>query len=118
MKRIFLFLMINLMVMVTIGVLCSVFGIDRYFVGGEVDVSQLMAFSAVVGFSGSFISLLMSKTIAVMTTGAKVIARPETAEEIWLVETVDRMSPFTKAIPTLLRRARLKIRLWSPFRRD
>lgn len=88
MKRIFLFLMINLMVMVTIGILCSVFGIDRYFVGGEVDVSQLMAFSAVVGFSGSFISLLMSKTIAVMTTGAKVIVRPETTEEIWLVETV------------------------------
>lgn len=88
MKRVFLFLLVNLLIMLTIGVLCSVLGVDRYFVGQEIEVPQLMAYSAVVGFAGSFVSLLMSKTIAATLTGAKIIKTPETAQEAWLVETV------------------------------
>ena len=94
MKRLVLFLATNIAVVVVLGIVMEVFGIqgvlDEQGVG--LDVQSLLIISAVIGMSGSFISLAMSKSMAKWTTGAQVIEQPRTAEEQWLVETVRRQA--------------------------
>ena len=90
MKRIVLFLLTNIAVMLTLGIvlsiLMSVLGIQRQSMGG------LLLMAGVFGFGGAFISLLMSKWIAKRSTGAYVIEQPRNATEQWLVETVRRQA--------------------------
>ncbi|USE69243.1 protease HtpX [Pseudoalteromonas maricaloris] len=86
MKRVILFLITNLAVMLVLGivlsVLMSVFGISsRSYTG-------IMVIAAVFGFGGSFISLYMSKWIAKKSTGAHIIEQPRNETEHWLVSTV------------------------------
>ncbi len=91
-KRISLFILTNLAIIVALNVVMAVLaGL------GIVDASQalgsygpLMLFSVVAGFAGSFLSLLASKWIAKWTTGAKVIESPRTDAERWLLDTVAR----------------------------
>jgi heat shock protein HtpX len=92
MKRILLFLATNLAVMLVLSVTVRLLGLDRFFSDGELDLGTLMAFSLVVGFTGSIISLLLSKTMARWSTGAHVIDAPRTAEEAWLASTVARLA--------------------------
>ena len=91
-KRIGLFLCINFVMMLTIGFLTHLFGFDRWLTNEGIDYNQLLGFSAVWGFAGSVISLLMSKTMAKMMVGAKVIVEPRTEEERWLVKTVSDLA--------------------------
>lgn len=84
MKRIFLFLATNIAVLVVINIVLAVLGINSR--GGA---GSLLAYSAVVGFTGSIISLLMSKFIAKQSVGAEVIDTPRTEEEAWLLNTVE-----------------------------
>lgn len=90
MKRIVLFLLTNLAVMLVLSVVLSiifkVFGIDRSSMGG------LLVLAAVFGFGGSFISLAMSKWMAKRSTGAVVIEQPRNATEQWLMSTVARQA--------------------------
>ncbi|KKL01476.1 protease HtpX [Rheinheimera mesophila] len=90
MKRIVLFLITNLAVMLVLSIVLSivfkVFGIDNRSMGG------LLIFAAVFGFGGSFISLAMSKWMAKRSTGAVVITEPANATEHWLVNTVQRQA--------------------------
>ena len=90
MKRIVLFLITNLAVMLVLSIVLSivfkVFGIDNRSMGG------LLIFAAVFGFGGSFISLAMSKWMAKRSTGAVVITEPSNATEHWLVSTVQRQA--------------------------
>ena len=95
MKRIVLFLITNLAVVLVLSVVLRVFGLDRVVEANGIDVGGLLAFSFVVGFTGAIISLLMSKTMAKYSTGAQVITQPATEAEAWLVETVRRLA--TKA---------------------
>ncbi|PWF47765.1 protease HtpX [Massilia glaciei] len=88
MKRIVLFLVTNLAVMLVLSIVLSVLGIGRGVSGAGIDVGSLLVFSAVVGFTGSIISLLLSKTMAKWSTGARVIATPANSTELWLVNTV------------------------------
>src|SRR5882757_114449 len=88
MKRIALFVLTNLAIVVMLGVVTSVLGVDRYLTARGLDVGMLLAFSAVIGFGGAFFSLLISKPIAKWTTGARVIQQPSNAMESWLIETV------------------------------
>ena len=94
MKRIALFVLTNLAIMLvlvlTLTVLSSVFGITFNLGGQTLNVGSLAVFSLVVGFTGAFISLLLSKSMAKWTTGARVIAQPANAMEAWLVDTVRR----------------------------
>jgi heat shock protein HtpX len=94
MKRIALFVLTNLAIMVvlvlTLTVLSAVFGINFNLGGRTLDVGSLAIFSLVVGFAGAFISLLMSKPMAKWTTGARVISQPSNAMEAWLLDTVRR----------------------------
>ena len=94
MKRIFLFLMTNLAVMVVLGVTLNILGINRFITAEGLDMTQLLAFSAVVGFTGSIISLLVSKPMAKWSTGARVInpAAPANSTEAWLVDTVHQLA--------------------------
>ena len=63
MKRIALFLATNIAVMVVIGLITSIFGLNRFIGPNGVDVATLMGYSLVVGFAGATISLLMSKIV-------------------------------------------------------
>ena len=91
MKRIFLFLATNIAVLVVISIVLRVLGIDQAM-AGRGGTGPLLAFSAVVGFTGAFISLLMSKFIAKMSTGARVITGSEGETQAWLVETVRKLA--------------------------
>jgi heat shock protein HtpX len=96
MKRIVLFILTNLAVMLVLSVVLRLLGLDRMMLSQTgVSYGGLLAFSAVVGFTGAIISLLMSKTMAKMSTGAHVITQPANDAEAWLVETVRRLA--TKA---------------------
>ena len=88
MKRIFLFLATNLAVMLVLGVVISVFGLNRYLTAYGINYSALMVFSLVVGFTGAIISLLMSKRMAKWTMGLTMISQPRNADEAWIVQTV------------------------------
>ena len=92
MKRIFLFLMTNLAIMLVLSVTVRLLGADQYLTKQGLDLTSLLVFAAIFGFGGSFISLLMSKWIAKRSTGAQVITEPRTEAEHWLIETVRRQS--------------------------
>ncbi|OIR02302.1 protease HtpX [mine drainage metagenome] len=93
MKRIFLFILTNLAVLVVINFTLRLLGVDRVLdQSGGINFSALMVMSAVIGFSGSIISLLMSKWMAKMSVGARVIESPQDPTERWLVETVRRQA--------------------------
>lgn len=91
MKRILLFVMTNVAVMVVLGIVTSLFGLNR-FAGPNMQVGQLMIYSLVIGFTGAIISLLMSKPMAKMSMGVKIINQPANADEAWIVETVRRLA--------------------------
>jgi len=92
MKRIFLFIATNVAVLVVISVVLRVLGVDSVLArnGSSLDLTSLLVFSAVVGFAGSLISLLMSKWIAKRSTGARVIDTPRNSAESFLLSTVYR----------------------------
>ena len=92
MKRVFLFAVTNVAVLAVIYVVLNIFGVDQVLArnGSSLNLGGLLVFSAVVGFSGSLISLAMSKWMAKMSTGARVIDTPRNSTESWLVNTVYR----------------------------
>jgi heat shock protein HtpX len=91
MKRIALFLATNIAVVLVLSIILKVLGLDRAGYAGA-SYGQLLVFSAVVGFTGAIISLLMSKTMAKWSTGAQVITQPSNDAERWLVSTVQRLA--------------------------
>ena len=96
MKRIALFVLTNLAILVVLGVvlnvLSAVFGIGATMGPGGLNIRALLLFAAVMGFGGAFLSLLISKPMAKWTTGAQVIRQPSNAMESWLLETVRRLA--------------------------
>ena len=92
MKRVVLFLLTNIAVMVVLSITLSVLGVDRFMTQNGLDLPMLLAFSAVIGFVGSFFSLLISKPMAKWSTGATVIDGSEGTTQFWLVETVKRLA--------------------------
>jgi len=92
MKRIVLLIATNLAVVVLLSIVASLLGVDRYLTQNGLNLESLLWFSLLMGFGGAFISLLMSKTIALWSTGAHVITSPEGAHERWLVDTVHRLA--------------------------
>jgi heat shock protein HtpX len=92
MKRVVLFLITNLAVMLVLSVTMSLLGVNRWLAAEGLNMGMLLVFAAVIGFGGSFISLLISKWMAKMSTGAHVIEAPQSADERWLVDTVKRFA--------------------------
>lgn len=88
MKRIVLFLATNFAVMIVLAISANLLGVNRYLTANGLNLGTLLAFSALMGFGGAFISLFLSKPIAKWSTGARVIQEPSSSTEFWLVETV------------------------------
>jgi heat shock protein HtpX len=87
-KRIFLFLLTNLAVMVVLSVVAHLLGIDRYLAAQGQNVGGLLIVAAFFGFGGALISLAMSKWMAKRAMGVRVITSPANSTEEWLVRTV------------------------------
>ncbi|MYZ43395.1 protease HtpX [Schauerella aestuarii] len=94
MKRVILFVVTNLAVMLVLSATLRIFGIDRMFAGQGLNVTALLIFSVVVGFTGAIISLLMSKKMAKWSVGAQVIDpnAPNGQREIWVLDTVNQLA--------------------------
>ena len=92
MKRIFLFLATNMAVILLASVTLNILGVGSYLTNQGLNLSSLLVFCAVFGFAGSFVSLLMSKTMAKMGTGTQIIDQPRNAQERWLLDTVKELS--------------------------
>lgn len=94
MKRIFLFLLTNIAIMLVLAVIITVFNLGDVLdaQGIDLDLRALLILSAVVGMTGSFISLAMSKFMAKRLTGAQVIETPRTEQEQWLFNTVQQQA--------------------------
>ncbi|MBM4335936.1 MAG: protease HtpX [Deltaproteobacteria bacterium] len=90
MKRIVLFAATNLAILAVLVLVASLLGLGGTLDarGVALDLPKLLAFAAVFGMGGSFLSLLLSKWLAKRATGARVIERPADEEEAWLVQTV------------------------------
>ena len=92
MKRILLFVLTNVAVMVVLGITASLLGVNRYLTANGLNMGALMGFSLIMGFGGAIISLLISKPMAKFSTGARVINQPQSADEAWIVQTVQRFA--------------------------
>jgi heat shock protein HtpX len=92
MKRIILFVLTNLAVVVVLGLVARLLGADRFLTANGLNLGALLGFALIMGFGGAFISLLISKPVAKWSTGAQVITQPQNADEAWIVETVRRFA--------------------------
>ena len=94
MKRIFLFLATNLAILVTISIVFNLLGLSSALdaQGINLNLNALLVMSAIIGMSGSFISLVMSKWMAKQSMGVYVIEQPQNQTEQWLVNVVRRLS--------------------------
>ena len=92
MKRVVLYILTNLAVMVVLSVILTITGANRYLAGSGLNVPGLLVFSAIVGFTGSIFSLLISKPMAKWSTGMRVIDPPQSADEQWLLSTVKHLA--------------------------
>ena len=91
MRRIALFIGTNLAVLLLLSIVCHLFGIDQMAASrGYGGMTGLLVFAAVFGMGGAFISLAISKWMAKMSTGARVITQPQNETERWLLDTVRR----------------------------
>ena len=92
MKRILLLVLTNVLVVVVLGIVASLLGVNRYLTSNGLNLGLLLGYALVIGFGGAFISLLISKPMAKWSSGVQVIEQPQNADETWIVETVRRFS--------------------------
>ncbi len=92
MKRIALFLATNIAVLIVIAVFVNILGLGQIADANGLNLGALLALSAIIGFAGAIISLLISKPMAKWQTGARVIKEPADTEARWLLETVKKLS--------------------------
>ena len=92
MKRICLFVLTNIAVVVVLGLVASLLGVNKFLTSNGLDLGALLGFALIMGFGGAIISLLMSKWIAKMSSGVKLIDQPANADEAWIVDTVRKLA--------------------------
>jgi len=93
MKRVMLFLATNIAILLVLSISLQLLGVDSMLAqNGGINMQALLIMAAVFGMGGSFISLLLSKWMAKMATGAQVIEQPRNSTEQWLFETVRRQA--------------------------
>ena len=93
-KRVVLFIATNLAIIVLLNIVLRLLGVDNLLAqnGSDLNIRNLLVFSLVVGFTGSFISLAISKWMAKRAMGVRVITQPSSPTESWLVNTVQRLA--------------------------
>ena len=94
MFRIGLFLLTNVAIIAVASITLSLLGVSGILAnnGVDLDLGSLLIFCAVFGFAGSFISLLLSKFMAKMSSGTKIISQPQNDNERWLLTTVAELA--------------------------
>ena len=92
MKRIALFLLTNVAVVVVLGIVASLLGVNRYLTPNGLNLGSLLGFAFVIGFGGAIISLLISKPVAKWSMGLQIIEQPRNQDEAWIVETVRKLA--------------------------
>lgn len=92
MKRIFLFVATNLAVVVVLGIVASLLGVNRFLTPAGLNLGSLLGFALIMGFGGAIISLLISKPVAKWSAGVKLITQPGNADEAWILETVRKFA--------------------------
>ncbi len=92
MKRVALFVLTNLGILLLLSMTVRLLGVDRFLTQNGLNPGTLLLFAAVMGFGGAFISLAISKWTAKRMTGAEVIAEPRNQIERWLFETVQKQA--------------------------
>lgn len=91
-KRIFLFLLTNLAVLVVITILLSIFDIQSYLNQYGLDYKNLLIYALIIGFTGSIISLFSSKSVAINSLNVQLIKNPLNQSEAWLIDKVKDLS--------------------------
>ena len=89
MKRVLLFVVTNLAVMLVLGIAANLLGVNRYLTSNGLNLGMLLGFAALIGFGGAIISLLISKPVAKWSTGAKVINGSADPTHRWIVGAVE-----------------------------
>jgi heat shock protein HtpX len=92
MKRSVLFVLTNLAIVLVLGVVSSLLGVDKFLTANGLNLGALLGFALLMGFGGSFISLLISKPIAKWSAGVQLIGQPQSADEQWLLDTVRKFA--------------------------
>src|SRR2546423_10468338 len=92
MKRVLLLVATNVAVMLVLSVVVSILGVDRWLLANGINYGALLWLSAIFGFGGAFISLLISKWLAKMSVGAQTIDGSEGTTEFWLVQTGPKLA--------------------------
>jgi heat shock protein HtpX len=94
MFRIALFLGTNIAILLVLSISMSLFGVDGILDenGIDLDISSLLFISAIIGFAGSFISLLISKWVAKRSMGVVLLETPKNETEKWLLNTLSEIS--------------------------
>ena len=92
MKRIILFVATNLAIVVVLGIVANLLGVNRFLTANGLNLGALLGFALIMGFGGAFISLLLSKPIAKWSAGVQLISQPRNADEAWIVDTVRRFA--------------------------
>jgi heat shock protein HtpX len=92
MKRIILFVLTNLAVVLVLGLVASLLGVNKFLTANGLNLTALLGYALIMGFGGAFISLLISKPVAKWSSGVQVIAQPSNADEKWVVDTVQKLS--------------------------
>ena len=92
MFRIGLFLLTNIAVIVVASIMLNLLGVGHYLEGSNLNLTSLLIFCGVFGFSGALISLFLSKWMAKLTTRTQVIAEPRNEQERWLLNTVQQLA--------------------------
>jgi heat shock protein HtpX len=92
MKRIILFVATNLAIVLVLGIVANLLGVNRFLTANGLNLGALLGFALIMGFGGAFISLLLSKPIAKWSAGVQLISQPRNADEAWIVDTVRRFA--------------------------
>jgi heat shock protein HtpX len=92
MKRIILFVLTNLAVVVVLGLVASLLGVNKYLTARGLNLGALLGYALVMGFGGAIISLLISKPVAKWSSGVQLIEQPQSPDEAWIVNTVRKFA--------------------------
>ncbi|MBM3386488.1 MAG: protease HtpX [Betaproteobacteria bacterium] len=92
MKRILLFILTNLAVVLVLGIVSRLLGVDRFLTSNGLNLGALLGFALIMGFGGAIISLLISKPMAKWSAGVQIIEQPRNQDEAWIVETVRKFA--------------------------
>ena len=92
MFRIGLFLLTNIAVIVVASIMLNLLGVGHYLEGSNLNLTSLLIFCGVFGFSGALISLFLSKWMAKLTTRTQVVNQPRNEQERWLLNTVQQLA--------------------------